>query len=238
MKKIIFYFLITFVFISGYSFSQDTTGVEKKIVPAPQRMETKKEEKVMPERKLPTIDMKEFIITGKEEIKLEPAEKSLEVSPEVLKGKEETVSDIFEVIPRKPFEDIGVKYTKAIEIPEFEEGNFFHLTYGRYNELDFGAQIEKVYKNDNILIGGDFRRTSGFRKNADMYNGMLSFNDFHKFAEGITGVLSLDYTQGMYKFYGSQFYSNVERSTKFLNGMFQTKNSRYSLCKLVKIIET
>ena len=228
MKKFVFCYLITFVFISGQSFSQDTTGVEEKIVPAPQRMETEKEEKVIPERKLPTIDMKEFIITGKEEIKLEPAEKSLEVSPEILKGEEETVSDIPEAIPRKPFEDTGVKYTKAIIIPEFEEGNFFHITYGRYNELDIGAQIEKVYKNDNILIGGDFRRTSGFRENADMYKGMVSFNDFHKFTEGITGVLGLDYTQGMYKFYGSHFYSDVERNTKFLNGMFQTNFRRWA----------
>ena len=136
MEKFIIFYIFIFIFVSEQSFSQDTTITEKKIIPAPQRMETKKEERVTPERSLPTIDMKEYIITGKEEIKLEPAEKKLEVDPEVLKGEEEKVLDIPEDIPKKPFEDTGVKYTKTIKIPEFEVGNLFHLTYGKYNELD------------------------------------------------------------------------------------------------------
>ncbi len=225
MKKIIVFPLIILAFVYEHSYSQDSTNTEKKIVPAPQRIETKEEIEKEPEKEktLPVIDMKEFIITGKEEIKLEPGEKRLESDPDAVKSREEKVKDIPEVKLKKPFEGAGDKYTKTINIPMFEEGNLFYLTYGRYNEFNTGAKIEKVYKKDEVLFNGDFRKTSGFKENADMYFGGLNFNDFHKFLEGITGNLNLNYSQEMFKFYGSQHpdFINIERDVKFFSGTYQ-----------------
>ena len=44
MKKITLFSLITAVFLSGQSFSQDTTKTRQKITPGPRRIEVKKEE--------------------------------------------------------------------------------------------------------------------------------------------------------------------------------------------------
>lgn len=231
MKKLLTYSFILFFFIFESTFSQDTTRTEKKIIPAPKKIETKKpeQEKVTPEKSLPPIDMKEYIIKGKEEIKLEPSERNIEVKPEVKQSERSEIKDTPEVLPKRPFEQIEIKSTKTINIPEFEEGNLFHLMYGRYNEFDAGAQIGKTYKNDDVLLNGNFRRTSGFKKNADMYNGNISFSDFHRFKGGLVSNLYLDYSRQMYKFYGgSPTLESIERKMQFFNGTYQTNLRRWN----------
>ncbi len=238
MKNFIICSFVLFLFVFESTFPQDTTRTEKKIIPAPKKMETKKteQEKIVPEKSLPPIDMKEYIIKGKEEIKLEPAERNVEVKPEVKQSEKSEIKDVPEVLSKRPFEQTEIKSTKIINIPVFEEGNLFHLTYGRYNEFDAGAQIGKVYKNDEVLLNGDFRRTSGFKQNADMYNGNVSFSDFHRFKGEYVSNLYLDYARQMYKFYGSPIsdkyyyptFNRIDRKTEFLNGMFQTNLRRWS----------
>ena len=111
MKNFIICSFVLFFFVFESTFSQDTTRTEKKIIPAPKKIETKKpeQEKVSPEKSLPPIDMKEYIIKGKEEIKLEPAEKNIEVKPEVKQSEKSEIKDIPEDLPKRPFEQSGIK---------------------------------------------------------------------------------------------------------------------------------
>ncbi|MCK4966399.1 hypothetical protein KAS50_05170, partial [bacterium] len=226
MKRLVLLFLV--ILFSGNSFAQDTTAVDKKAVPAPIRIKTEKEEIEEFKKSLPTIDMKEHVITGKEEMKVEPSEKKLDEDPEFVKGKKEILDESGDPIPKKPFEYSDVKHTKAIYLPSAGEGNFLQLLYGRYSEMDAVLQTGKVYNNDEVIFGGDFRRTSGFTDNAGMYNGSLWFSDFHRFTEGVTGVVNFGYAQGMHKFYGSSVFPDLERTTQFFNGGFQLHSRRWT----------
>lgn len=203
---------------NGQGQSRNTQKREKPR-PAPSRTSTAHKDTVktkpVQEKTLPAIQLKNYVITGKEQVTLPPSEKPTLYPQRVI--QKEIHQEVDEHRSARPLTIYAIKPVMTFLPPSSGRTNNLELGYGRYSDTKLSGQIARTYQAHDGIAGLDFHRTNGFMKDAGESEGRLRVGDAYKFTNSATGNLDVQYGYQGYKFYGSPF-TPMKRTIQDLTG--------------------
>lgn len=174
-----------------------------------------------PEKILPSLDLKEYTILGKDRMRVLPSQRrAIELSDITAR---EMIAAAKNQSEYQPPGAGGEKTERSFVTPFAGVVNEAYVTFGRYTDVNAGVKLRKQYEKDDYFADFDFHRNSGHISNAGYYNFAAEVSQVHRFTDAIQNRTELSFNFNEYKFYADpvspherkSFYAELSSATNF-----------------------
>lgn len=212
--KIVLKFILCAVFVLNFilvqnTFAQKRRPTTRRVVVADSTRSDSLRSRIE-QADLPTLDLKEYTITGQSRIRILPSKRgsidivditSIEKNAE-LEGKADRNASGSETI----------KQTGNVLFPTVGIKNEAYGSFGNYSNINAGVKLKKKADKDEYFGDFDFETIDGHTFLANRSDFKANLSNMHSFSSTLQSKSNLDFAWNKYNFYGAAENSNEERT--------------------------
>jgi outer membrane receptor protein involved in Fe transport len=150
---------------------------------------------------LPSLELKEYTIVGKERIQTLPSQRT-DVEILDITAREKLV----EIENREAYDTPGAggeKSGSAFDVPVAGVINELYGSFGRYSDVNAGLKLRKKFLDEEFFGDLNFRRSDGHIVNSEYYDFTGNIANVHNVSEGMDNRTEVTFNAHEYKLYGS-----------------------------------
>ena len=193
----------------------------QKQVPTPQslsRPDSTAAQEQQPEQSspLPSLDLKEYTILGKEKIQVLPFQRT-DIELQDVTARER-LAEIENREAYNPPRAGGNKSKGLFDTPVAGVVNEVYGSFGKYTDINAGLKMRRQFRDEEFFGDIDFRKSNGHVNNAEYSDWTGSIANIHNFSENLQNRTEVKLNAHEYSFYGSPVLPEREKKGYVLDG--------------------
>ena len=201
-------------------------AVAQKITPPPPKItppDSLPNKQSLPEKSLPSLDLKEYTILGRDRLRVLPSQRQAIGLADIT-----TREMIAAAENDRQYQPPGAGGEKSEQSFQTNFGgviNEAYVAFGRYTDINAGLKLRKQYPKDVYFANFDYHINEGHITNADFYDVSADVSQIHRYNDSIQNTTSLSFNLHDYKFYSvpfspierKRYHAEISTATSFTN---------------------